>query len=189
MIRRVLLFGVLVVMVLSACAESAPTVPEYAGAIEEVTDAYIAESQMLSATFQRTVEGEVARILGEGSDDALGEVTDVTKREMVLYLALLEDAMGRYVDGLSEIRPPGELAETHTDYLDAVESVYRAMPATRASVESALHLDGIEGALAGSGVQDGQPRLTSTCRSLEASVRAEGTGLDLGCNRPIAASR
>jgi hypothetical protein len=159
------------------------TVPQYASAIQEVTDAYIAESQGLSATFHRTVEDEVKRIVEEGSDDPLSEATDVTKREMVLYLALLEDAMGRYVVHLSELHPPGELDGAHSDYLDAVESVHGAVPFARTSVESAIHLDGIEAALAGSDLQDGQFQLTSTCRFLEESVRAQGSGVDLGCAR------
>ena len=170
-------------VVLSGCLNPALTITEYASAIEEATDVYIAESQALSAAFHMTVEGEVARIVEEGSDDALGEATDITKREMVLYLVLLEDAMNRYVERLSAIQPPGEVGGRHSDYRDAVESVQNAMPATRASVESAIHLDGIEEALAASGFQDGQLRLTSTCQSLQESVMAEGAGTDLGCTR------
>lgn len=168
---------------LSGCMSPALTVPEYASALEDATDVYIAESQALSGTFHRTVEDEVARIVREGADDALSEATDITKREMVLYLVLLEDAMSRYVEHLSEIPPPGGVEEEHVDYLDAVKSVRGAMPATRSSVDSASHLDGIEDAIAGSGFQDGQLRLTTACESLEESVRAEGTGVDLGCTR------
>lgn len=169
---------------ISACAQPTLTTPEYAVAIEEATDAYIAESQTLSATFQGTVEDEVIRIVETGSDDPLTEATDMTRRETVLYLALLEDAMGRYVERLSAMHPPGELEGVHAEYVDAVEVVHSALPSTRSSVLSAGSLDEIKEALAGSGFQDGQYRLTSTCLSLEGSVRAEGTGVVLGCTRP-----
>jgi hypothetical protein len=183
MIQRLLILSVSLVVVLSACSEQAMTFPEYAPAIQEVTDAYIAEAQALAVTFYSTVEAEVTRIVEEGSDDAHSEATDVTKREMVLYLALLEDTMNRYMERLAEIRPPTDVSEQHSDYVDAIESVRGAMPSTRSSVASALHLDGIEAAVAGSGFQDGQFRLTTTCQSLEESVRAAGVGIDLGCTR------
>jgi hypothetical protein len=183
MIQRFLIGTVSLAVVLSACSDPALTFPEYASVIQEVTDTYIAEAQALSVTFHSTVEAEVTRIVEEGSDDARSEATDVTKREMVLYLALLEDAMGRYTERLAEIRPPIDISEQHGDYADAIESVRGAMPSTRSSVASALHLDGIEAAVAGSGFQDGQFRLTTTCLSLEESVRAAGVGINLGCTR------
>jgi hypothetical protein len=183
MIQRILIGTVSLVVVLSACSDPAMTFPEYASAIQDVTDVYISEAQTLSVTFHGTVEAEVARIVEEGSDDARGEATDVTKREMVLYLALLEDAMGRYMERLAEVRPPIDVSAQHSDYVDAIESVRGAMPSTRSSVASALHLDGIEAAVAASGFQDGQFRLTKTCQSLEESVRAAGVGIDLGCTR------
>lgn len=183
MMQRFPIYAMSLAVALSACAAPGLTVPEYVSAIQKATDVYIAESQTLSVTFHRTVEDEVTRIVEDGSDDALGEATDITKREMVLFLALLGDAMGRYIERLSEIRPPGEIEGEHSDYLDAVESVRGAMPSTRASVSLAPDLDGIEAALAGSAFQDGQLRLTSVCQSLEESVRAEGEGIDLGCTR------
>lgn len=184
MTNRALALMVLVSTVLSACAQPALTVAEYAAAMDEATDAYIAEAQSLSATFQGAVEDEVRRIVEKGSDDPLGEATDITRRETVLYLALLEDAMDRYVERLSEIDPPSEVEGSHADYVAAVGTVHRAMPSSRSSVASAIDIAGIKGALAASGFQDGQYRLTSACLSLEELVRAEGSGIDLGCTRP-----
>ncbi len=181
MIQQFLISTVFLVVVLGACSGPALTVSDYASAIQEVTAAYIAEAQALSVTFHRTVEAEVTRIVGEGSEDARSEATNITKREMVLFLALLEEAMGRYVERLAEIRPPRGVSGQHSEYVDAIESVRGAMPSTRSSVASALHLDGIEAAVRGSGFQDGQFRLTATCQSLEESVRAAGVGIDLGC--------
>jgi len=170
--------------VLGACGQQNLTVTEYADQMEMATDAYIAESQTLSQTFQDTVDVEVARIIERGSNDQINEVTDLTKREIVLYLALLEDAMSRYEIVLSDVDPPSDLTDAHSAYVDAFMSVRTALPETRRSIESAFHLDGIYGALAGSGFQDGQPRLTRTCQVLEQSVRSLGRGVDLGCARP-----
>lgn len=179
--------GVLVLLTagaLGACGQQSLTVTDYADQIEAATDGYVTESQTLSQTFQDTVDGEVAKIIESSSNDRIGEVTELTKREIVLYLALLEDTMARYEDLLSDIDPPSDLSEAHVAYLDAVTSVRMALPLTRRSVESAFDLDRIYGALAGSGFQDGQPRLTSTCQVLERSVRSLGRGVDLGCVRP-----
>ncbi|GMQ92937.1 MAG: hypothetical protein BMS9Abin12_0414 [Acidimicrobiia bacterium] len=172
-------------IVVSACSGPALSPSAYAEVIERATDDYIERSQALSVAFQSTVEQEVALIVETDVEDPVAAAIDVTKREMVLYLALLEDAMGRYIEQLSQIAPPESLVQVHDDYVTAVQVVQRGMPETRASVESAFQLDGIEAAIAGSGLQDGQYRLAKTCMSLEAAVRAEGHGLDLGCTRPL----
>jgi len=171
---------------LGACGQQALTVTEYADQMDVAADVYVAESQALSQTFQDTVDVEVAAIIARGENDQVSEVVDLTKREIVLYLALLEDAMSRYEIVLSDIDPSRDLMQEHLAYADALISVREALPETRHAVESALHLDGIYGALAGSGFQDGQPRLTRTCQVLEQSVRSLGRGIDLGCTRPSA---
>lgn len=172
-------------IVVGACSGSALSPSAYAEAVERTTDDYIEQSQALSSAFQATVEQEVARIVETDVEDPVAAAIDLTKREMVSYLTLLEDAMGRYAEQLSEIAPPERLEQAHNDYVTAVRVVQRGMPETRAAVASALELDGIEAAIAGSGLQDGQYRLTKTCMSLEAAVRSEGHGVDLGCTRPL----
>lgn len=168
----------------SACGEPALTVQEYATAIEAGTDAYISEAQGLSLVFHQTVEDEIALLAAEGEGDLLVRATNVTKRETAQYLALLEDAMLRYVSALKLLRPPPTISEVHEAYVLAFASVQESMPETRDAVGSAEDLDGIQIAITGSGFSDGQLRLRTACVALETAVRAEGQGLDLGCTRP-----
>lgn len=176
---------VLLAVVLASCSGPSLTVAEYASELENSTNDYILESQRVSATFHSTVEDEVTRIAEAGEGDLLSLATDVTSRETVLYLALLEDAMMRYVAVLELIKPPSALVEPHSAYIRAIESVRSSMPTTRIAVGEASDLDDIQVAIARSGFSDGQIRLRAACAALEAAVRAEGSGIDLGCARPL----
>jgi hypothetical protein len=172
-------------IVLSSCSGSSLTVAEYATELEDSTNGYILESQRVSTTFHSTVEDEVTRIAEAGEGDLLALATDVTSRETVLYLALLEDAMMRYVAVVEAIKPPLALVEPHAAYVRAIESVRSSMPATRTAVGDAATFDEIQVAIAQSGFSDGQIRLRAACVALETAVRAEGSGIDLGCTRPL----
>jgi len=130
------------------------------------------------------VEDEIASLAAEGDGDVLARATNVTRRETVQYLALLEDAMLRYVSALELLRPPPTISEVHGAYELAIASVQESMPDTREAVGSAEDLDGIQIAITDSGFSDGQLRLRTACVALEIAVRAEGQGLDLGCTRP-----
>lgn len=186
--RRHLVAGVmLLAVVLGACSAPPMTIEEYADALNAATDEYIGESQALSVTFQTTVEDEIAKLAEAGEGNLLALATGVTSRHMVQYLALLEDAMARYGQELDEMRPPESLVGPHDDYVAAVESTRIALPPTRASVGEAHDLVGIQEAITSSGFADGQLRLQSSCAALEEAVRAEGQGVDLGCNRPLTA--
>jgi hypothetical protein len=175
-------------IVLASCSGPSLTVAEYATELEDSTNDYILESQRVSATFHSTVEDEVTRIAEVGEGDLLALATDVTSRETVLYLALLEDAMMRYVAVIELIKPPSALEEPHSAYVRAIESVRSSMPATRTAVGDASNFDDIQAAIARSGFSDGQIRLRAACATLEAAVRAEGSGIDLGCTRPLEAN-
>lgn len=187
MTRR--LFGLIAVtcLVATACGASALSVSEYVVVVEDATDAYIAESQALSATFQKSVETEIASIAESGEGELLDLATEVTSRETVQYLALLEDAMARYTEALTGVVSPDVLSEPHETYVAAMQSVQASMPETRTGVEQAEDLLGIQTAITSSGFSDGQLRLQAACVDLEAAVRAEGHGIDLGCT-PGAAS-
>ncbi len=169
-----------------SCAEPSLSVEEYATAIDVETDAYISEAQTLSIMYQRTVEDQIAVLAARGEEDLLSMAAAMTADETVQYLALLEDAMMRYLNALGTLKPPSLLAEGHDAYLRAITSVQSSMPATRDAVGSAGDLDAIRAAITGSGFSDGQLRLRATCSALESAVRAEGRGLDLGCARPSA---
>lgn len=167
----------------AACASEALTVAQYVEAMEEATETYIAESQTLSETFQREVTNQISDIV-EMSDATIEDrATDITKREMVQYLSLLEDAMSRYLENISSLAPPDSVVDPHSDYVAALDAVVGALPEAGTAISQAGDLSGIQGALAGSDFRDGQYRLASTCASLEAAVRSQDRGLDLGCVR------
>ena len=171
-------------LLVSACSEPSMSVPDYATALEDGTDAYIAESQVLSGAFQRTVEDEIAQLAETGEGDLLSIATEITSRETVQYMALLEDAMMRYGLSLEALESPAVLRDPHDAYVLALGSVRSSMQATRDAIAGAEDLDGIQIAITSSGFSDGQLRLRAACSSLEAAVRQEGHGVDLGCTGP-----
>ena len=180
MTRR--LFGLLAIAVVAAaCGAPRLSVSEYAVVVEDATDAYIAESKALSGTFQESVEDEIASIAESGEGDLLELASKVTSRETVQYLALLEDAMARYLEVLNAVVPPDSLSGAHEAYVAALQSVRASMPVTRTGVEQATDLAGIQTAITSSGFSDGQLRLQAACADLESAVRSHGHGIDLGC--------
>lgn len=168
-----------------ACSEGSLSPADYASVLGERTDDYVQESQSLSATFHSTVEDKITALAESGEGDVVALATAATRRETVQYLAVLEDAMIRYLEALGSISPPGNLVDAHDAYLEAIDAVRSSMPATRARVGEATDLTGIQTAITGSGFGDGQLRLRAACSSLEAAVRQEGHGVDLGCTRPL----
>jgi hypothetical protein len=183
------LFGLvaLVAVVAVACGAPPLSIAEYSVVVEDATDVYIAESQTLSGTFQKSVEDEIASIAESGEGDLLERASEVTSRETVQYLALLEDAMVRYLKALTAVVSPDSLSDAHEAYVAALQSVRASMPATRTGVEQAADLAGIQTAITSSGFSDGQLRLQAACADLETAVRSEGHGIDLGCT-PTAVS-
>jgi hypothetical protein len=168
-----------------ACSLGSLSTAEYAAVLGERTDDYIEESQNLSATFHSTVEDKIKVLAESGEGDVVALATDATRQETTQYLAVLEDAMTRYVEALMSMSPPRSLVDAHGAYVEAIDAVRSSMPATRTRVGEATDLTGIQTAITGSGFSDGQLRLRAACSSLEAAVRQEGHGVDLGCTRPV----
>lgn len=183
--RRVAAVCALLSVVAGACSPGSLSTAGYAEVLGERTDEYIVESQTVSATFQSTVEDKIKALAEAGEGDVVEMATDVTRGETVQYLALLEDAMTRYEEALKSMSPPGNLVVAHDAYVEAIDAVRASMPATRARVGEATDLTGIQTAITGSGFSDGQLRLQAACSSLEAAVKQEGHGVDLGCTRPL----
>jgi len=171
-------------LVAAACSSQPLTMAEYVDEMETATDAYIAESQALSEAFQATVTDQISEIPDEPDTGVEAEATNITKREIVQYMVLLDDAMTRYVEALVEIDAPSEVLDAHEQYLAAVAATAEAVPDARSAIGSASSLSGIQVALADSDFKDGQFRLVSSCVTLETVVRAEGLGIDLGCASP-----
>ncbi len=172
-----------VVIVASACSTALST-EEYVSGISAIADAYVLESQNLSYDYQSSVEDGVREIVDSGVDDAEGDAVELIAAKSVEYLALLGDAMGRYLTLLRELSPPAAINEHHDAYVAAVVVVHDALPDTRDSVAAAGDIGAIQLALTSSGFADGQIRWTTSCTSLEEAIRAEGLGVDLGCVRP-----
>ena len=89
-----------------ACSAEVSSSAEYATMLGNSTDDYIQEAQALSATFHSTVEDKIKVLAASGEGDVVVLATDVTMRETVQYLAVLEDAMTRYVEDLKSMPPP-----------------------------------------------------------------------------------
>jgi len=181
---RALIVGV-AAMVVGGCS-SPMTIDAYADAATTATDAYVAESQTLSYDYQSGLEDGVRAIAADGQPDPTTRAVDLVTRETIAYLALLSDAIARYLSSLEALVPPKVVSDAHDEYLAAVRFVLDAIPETRDSIEEATDFDAVQLALTGSGFADGQIRWTISCSSLEQAVRDEGVGIDLGCVPPKA---
>ena len=184
MTRRLVLVAMSVALLASACASSGQTLDEYADALTTETDAYVVESQNLSYDYQSGVEDGARELLATDVDDPETAVTTLFRQGTVEYLALLTDAMLRYLTALKAMEPPSDVAEAHDAFVSAVTAVGDAIPDAKAAVEEASDLDGIQRGLTASGFADGQFRWTATCQSLEAAIVDAGRAMDLRCVRP-----
>lgn len=181
--RRLGLIAAAVALVATACSNPMP-LDEYAELLTTTTDGYVVESQNLSYDYQKAVEDGAREIVASGADDAEEQVLILARQQTAQYLGLLSDAMLRYHAALSEMEPPGEVADAHGQFVDAVGAVLKALPAAKQGVEDAESLDEIQQALTASGFADGQFRWTATCSSLEQSIKDAGQAVNLRCVKP-----
>ena len=175
----VLVAGALV----AAGCSSAMTMEDYAADVSAVAEAYVVESQNLSYDYQSSVEDGVRDIVDSGQDGAEVVAVELVRTETVQYLAMLSDAMGRYLALLEDLDPPGEVKAQHDAYVDAVRNVYEAIPEARDTVSGATNLNDVQLALTASGFADGQLRWTTTCISLQDAVTEQGQPVMLRCVR------
>jgi hypothetical protein len=171
----------MVALAVGCSATPSLSVDDYADAAGGATEAYVAESQQLSLTYQKKVEREVAAIVEAGADNAVDEATALVRTETVMYLALLDDAISRYVAAMDALVAPDTVAEAHASYIVVVEAVHVTLPGMRDAVAAAESIPEIQAALVGSGFSDGQAAWVATCGALEQSVRNAGRGVDLKC--------
>lgn len=181
MVRSVVLTAC-AALALGACSASM-SLDDYAETMTASTEAYVVESQNLSYDYQSAVEDGVRAIVESGDDDAAAQATELMRRSTVEYLALLLDAMGRFVEQIDGLDAPADLAEDHDEYLAAVWSVYGAIPEAQDQVRSAESLEDIERAFTASTFADGQPRWTASCERLEVAIVEAGGSVDLRCVR------
>ena len=179
---RSVVLAVCAAAVLGACSSSM-SLDDYAETMTASTEAYVVESQDLSYDYQSSVEDGVRAIVESGVDDAAAQATELMRRSTVEYLALLLDAMGRFVEQIDELNAPADLVEDHEEYLAAVWSVYGAIPEAQDEVRGAEDLEDIERAFTASAFADGQPRWTASCERVEVAIVEAGGSVDLRCVR------
>ena len=174
---------VLALALVAASCSSGMSPADYASAMEAHVDAYVTESQDLSFDYQRGVIDEVRRVVAADGANPETEAAAIMRRGTIEYLALLSDAIDRYLAALRELSPPGSVSEAHAEYIAAIQASRDAIPATRDAVEAASDLAELQLALTASGFADSQLRWTAACTSLEQAVRGAGRGLNLRCTR------
>lgn len=183
-VKMAMAVGAVALVGYACSSEPAMTIDTYADAAASATSAYVDESQQLSLTYQKLVEREVGKIVESGSDTAVADATTLVRTETVKYLALLDDAILRYVEAMDGLAPPGQVEEAHDAYIVIVESVQMTLPGMREAVGAASSIPQIQEALVGSGFSDGQTAWLATCSTLEQAVRDAGRGVDLKCVKP-----
>ncbi len=177
----VLLVGALIA---AACSQPEPmSLDAYAESMNEVMEAYVLESQQISLSYRRAVEAQVEELLSSGAKADLEGAMTIVRSETANFLALLDDAMGRYHADMAEMVPPDQLAERHDAYLEIVESVRSTLPASRDALAETTTFEQVLSSLVGSGFADGQAAWTAACESLESAIRDGGRGADLKCVR------
>lgn len=180
---RTVMVGLALVMsfAASACAATEVRVSDFADEMSSITGAYVDEATALSTSYQRQVEIKVADIVANEGDAALGPVTELMRSETVGFLAVLGDALDRYVTAMEEVEVPDTLADPMDRYVTLITASAEHLPAMRDAVGEAATIDDLRAALAGSAYADGQAALTAACTALEQAVRDEGHGIDLRC--------
>ena len=180
--RRGSILAFAAVLVAAGCSSSMP-IDEYAAELSQIAEDYVVESQDLSYDYQSSVEDGVREIVEAGQDDAAESAVELVRTETVQYFAMLSDAMGRYLDRLDELSPPGEVSAEHDAYVAAVRNVYGSIPDARDTVAEASSLEDVQLSLTASGFADGQLRWTTTCVSLEEAIKEQGQDVTLRCIR------
>jgi hypothetical protein len=181
---RLLWLVVVIAVALAGCTtDDALTLDEYADQITVISAAYVEESQSLSLRYQGDVERKVGDLTSAGGATVLTDVVTFMSAGTAAYLALLDDAIERYVASMAALKPPTELADGHVLYVEVVASVHRSLPQMRDAIALSTSIGDIELALAGSAFADGQAVWTAACVSLEQEIRDLGRGADLKCVR------
>ena len=185
---RLLIVALTSGLVAVSCSQTEPmSLDAYATSMTEATDAYVLESQEISLRYQTAVEQQVKELVSSGADADLDGAMTIVKSETTNFLALLDDAMGRYHDGLADLETPTEVADEHEGYLAIIASVMSTLPASRDALENTTTFEEVLSSLVGSGFADGQAAWTAACATLESAIRDGGRGADLKCVRdPVA---
>ncbi|MEZ5175942.1 MAG: hypothetical protein R2823_07020 [Acidimicrobiia bacterium] len=179
---RSIVIGLVVAPMLVSCSGAERlTVETYAREAATLADTYVTETQGLSLRYQTTVQEGVRDLVEDQEQPDLDRATELVASQTAAYLALVDDAVGRYVAAMGSLEPPSALEETHHAYVDTIASVRAHLPALRDAISDAATLQDIERSLAGSAYADGQASWTAACQQLEQRIRDLGRGADLKC--------
>jgi hypothetical protein len=182
--RSLVLILVVLAAIGASCSEAEPmTLENYATATTQTTESYVLESQQISLRYQTAVEDQVRELVSSSDQPDLEGAMTIVRSETANFLALLDDAMGRYHTDLEELTPPTPVAEQHEAYLKIIASVRSTLPTSRDALADTTTFEEILSSLVGSGFADGQTAWTAACELLESAIRGEGRGADLKCVR------
>lgn len=169
-------------LAIAGCADPAPTGAAYRDLVSERAAAYTGEAEELRVThlfaLDRAVDDLVKEL--EGADLEAAVIAE-TGRSSASLFARTADAVERYASDLSAIDAPEELAESHHEYVGALQLSLSGIGATIEALAGADSFDAIDAAIGGSTFNDTQFRVDAACRRLEAAMDTIGLTADLHC--------
>lgn len=181
MSRRV--FAVVAVLAVAAgCGEPSMTVAEYREAVRTRAVAYADEAEQLRSDHLFQLEHSVDELVEHTDPDALeaAVIAETAQRTATLF-ALLTDAVQRYIEDLSVLRPPDTLEAEHRELIDALELSITGIGDTMDALGEAASFAEIDAAIGGASFNDTAPRVDAACRRLESALAAQGAVADLRC--------
>lgn len=169
-------------LIVSACSGGGLSVDEYGSAVESRAGAYADEVTALADRNISELDAAVVRLQRDVEGDELTAAAIAeTARLAAQLFAGIGDALDRFVQQLDELDAPSELETDHRAYVVALEASRSGIAPLIADLSSAVTFDDIDRAIASSGFSDAQPRVTATCTSLQRSIGARGSVVDLRC--------
>lgn len=171
-----------ILLVVSGCGDPAMTVSEYRDAVRARAVAYADEAEQVRSDHLFQLERSVDELVKRTEpDDLEAAVVAETARRTAALFASLTDAVQRYVDDLSLLRPPGPLEGAHRELIDALELSIARVGDTMDALGDAGSFAEIDAAIGGASFNDTAPRVDAACRRLESALAEQGAVADLRC--------
>ncbi|MBT8212618.1 MAG: hypothetical protein KJN71_05700 [Acidimicrobiia bacterium] len=116
---------------------------------------------------------QVARFLEDATTLAKAQTDDVLAESGV--------AAAAFVQRLSEVDAPEEVATEHAAAVERGEALVAEIPRIRAEIDAAATLEDFADALSASPIGRLSEEFSAACRDLQAIADGEGITVDLGC--------
>jgi hypothetical protein len=164
------------------CGEPAMSVSDYRDAVRARAVAYADEAEQLRSDHLFQLERSVDELVDHTDPDELEEaVVAETARRTAALFASLTDAVQRYIQQLTELRPPERLEAEHRELVDALELSIAGIGDTMDALGEAGSFAEIDAAIGGASFNDTAPRVDAACRRLESALAQMGVVADLRC--------